>query len=389
LSTINFVDCEARAVGGYGFGALADPSSSVSIALTALVTIFIALYGIRLLLGPAPGTSDTISHIIRIGLVLTIASSWPAWRTVAYDVVLDGPTEIARAVGVRSGLPGSASSPVKRLQDVDDGIVAVTMYGSGRLTGGVAGNSDIGDTATGVALPDQFALGLSRTLYLGTAIGSTAFIRLGAGILLALAPLMAGLALFNWTIGIFTGWLRGLAFCALGSVALLLTQGAMTALLFPWLDEVVALRGDNVLTASAPTELLAMTLGYAILTSGILFLVAKLTFFPSAPRLPRFRMRQNRQVPPATQSPRVLQRNADSAPSRADVISQAVTATMRRTAVTSDAPGSLEPRIFTPRTPTDNVTARSRAPARELLGDSFRRSARSRNVASSRRKPVA
>ena len=72
------IDCQARNIGSFGYGALAEPGSTASVVLTALLTIFVALYGYRLLLGPTPETRNLVSDVIRVGLVLTLAASWPA-----------------------------------------------------------------------------------------------------------------------------------------------------------------------------------------------------------------------------------------------------------------------------------------------------------------------
>ncbi len=41
------VDCQAQAIGAYGFGALSDPASSVAVALTGMLTLFVALFGLQ------------------------------------------------------------------------------------------------------------------------------------------------------------------------------------------------------------------------------------------------------------------------------------------------------------------------------------------------------
>lgn len=332
-STLVHIDCQARTIGAYGFGALADPGSVVSMALTVLLTIFIALFGIRLLLGNPVAGRDVIGDVLRVGIVLTIASSWPAWRTVGYDLVLNGPAEVASAIGVASGLPGSRNDMRARLQNADDGIVAVTVLGSGRFAGDVASGTDIGDSPRGIALSDQFALGMGRTLFLSSTIGSTALVQLGAGILLALAPLMAGLLFFSGTASFFFGWLRALAFCALGNVALLVVQGTELALLYPWLTDVLQQRASRVFTPSAPTELLVMALAFAVLAAGVLFLTAKLTFLPSAARWGTRERRETDRQPFATNER--VQTNpgridGDQIPSRALIVSQAVWQSMRR-----------------------------------------------------------
>ncbi|MEO7247644.1 MAG: type IV secretion system protein, partial [Novosphingobium sp.] len=219
---IAHVDCQAATLGTSGFAALSDPSSGVIIALTSLLTLFIALFGIRMMLGRDLAPSDLVGDVIKVGIVLTLATSWPAWRIVGYDVVMKAPQELAGSVGRASGLGVDGNSFLARLQNADDGMVAMTMAGSGRLTGGVAAGTDLGDSPRGVAVTDQFGLGMGRTAYLIGTIAPLAIVRLAGGILIALAPLMAGLLLFAGTSGVFFGWLRALGAAMLGNLALIL-----------------------------------------------------------------------------------------------------------------------------------------------------------------------
>lgn len=386
-ATLDHIDCQARAVGAYGYGALADPGSSTSIALTGLLTIFIALFGVRLLIGHAVTGKDVVGEILRVGIVLTIATSWPAWRTVAYDLVLNGPAEIAASVGVASGLPGSRRDMAARLQNADDGIIAMTAFGSGRLTGDVVGGTDAGDAARGIALGDQFAFGIGRTLFLGSVIGSSAIVRLGAGVLLAIAPLMAGLLLFSGTSSIFTGWLRGLAFCAVGNIVLLLTQGIQLALLYPWIGDVLQQRASRIFTPSAPTELLVLMLGFAIATAGLFALTAKLVFFGPGARLSAMM-----DGPPRLQAeaPRPLLRSAtlehtvDRGSSRALIVSEAVSQRMIREDLGN---ARRAPSLSAPSAPPPPAAARHDAqmePAASL-GSSFRRNHRRASGAAEKR----
>ena len=154
-STLAHIGGQGRTSGAYGYGALAGPGSPGIMALTGLLTVFVALFGIRLMLGHAMVRRDLIGDAIRVGLVLTLAMSWPAWRAVGYDLVMDGPAEIARTIGLASGLPGGDGGMIQRLQNADDGIVAITIYGTGRLTCGVVGGSDIVDSFHGIALADE------------------------------------------------------------------------------------------------------------------------------------------------------------------------------------------------------------------------------------------
>lgn len=331
-ATLSHVDCQAQTIGSYGFGALASPGSPVFLALSGLLTIFIALFGIRLMLGDGLGPRDLVTDVFKLGIVLTLATSWPAWRIIGYDTVINGPAEIAGAIGEPAGLgDGSTGDLQVRLQRLDDAIVTITIYGSGRLTGGTPAGNALGDSFQGIALADQFALGMGRASFLAGVIGPHAIVRMGAGVLLALAPLMAGLLLFSPFSGVFVGWARGLGFCLIAGTGLSLVQAAELAMAEPWAADVISQRASSTLTPSAPTELLVLAMAFSILSVGMLWLSARIAFFSSlgfqALSLPRLL-----HVPAVRASGAQSGEHASQMqlPPRAYAIGQAVEATMRR-----------------------------------------------------------
>lgn len=385
-SMLTSIDCQGRTIGAYGFSALSDPASVTGMAVTALLTLFVALFGIRLMLGYRPGPSGLVDSAVRVGLFLALATSWPAWRVLAYDVVLDGPVELASAIGRSAGLPGANSNLPARLQLADDGIVALTALGSGRLAGGVLAVPDRDSETAGIALADQFAMGWARTTFLATAIGATALSRIGAGILLAIAPLMAGLMLFAGTRAIFMGWLRGLGFCALGSLAFTITAGAELAVLYPWLNGVLAQRQSDALTPSAPTELMVITMAFALATAGIMLLIARVLFLPGWGAQGKAAATEpdgDRLPGPGDAAFNAEAGLVPSAPSRAGVVAAALEASMRREA------GASERR----RTPVESLSRReiaerntvSSTPGDRPLGDSWRRTNARTSIAGQRR----
>ena len=97
------IDCQAQLLGSYGWLSLSEPGSLTATITTGLLTLFIALFGLRLLFGPTPGTRDIVFDVLKIGLVLTLALSWPAFRTLIYDVVFLAPaTSFLQAWGLRT-----------------------------------------------------------------------------------------------------------------------------------------------------------------------------------------------------------------------------------------------------------------------------------------------
>jgi type IV secretion system protein VirB6 len=380
-STLTHLDCQGQAIGAYGYGALADPTSSVVLALTGLLTFFMALFGIRLLLGGTVGVRDVVGEVIRIGIVLTLATSWPAWRTIGYDLVTRGPDEIVSSIGNASGLPTNATL-VARLQNLDDGLIAMTTFGTGRLTGDVTGGSDRGDSFHGVAIGDEAGFGWGRVFFLVGTIGPFAIVRLGAGILLALAPLMAGLMLFGQTLGLFMGWLRGLAFVFFASVTISLIEGVELAVLAPWINDVLAHREAKLFTPSAPTELLVLALAFAMVSMGALTLAARVVFMPHGGWMglvSRGKTSFAGSDGAASPSHHLMTQNEPrDGLSRAQSLAQGVAGTMRREAAGGFLAQLRERDAVRERKGLDALRGgieRSTAPG-ETLGNSFRRTQR-------------
>lgn len=264
---LQHIDCQAQAIGSYGYGALADPGSTVSLALTGLLTVFVAIYGMRLTLGHKVDGHDLVGDMVRIAIVLTLASSWPAWRVIGYDMVIHGPQEIATTVGRAARLPGSDGDLTSRLQKVDDALAALNERGAGR---------------PGVANGDWFQLGFARVVFLIGTIGPLALVRLAAGFLLAIAPLVAGLLLFGVTRSILVGWAKGLVTAFLAMIALSLVLSAELAMVEPWLRDVIRLRIANEQTLNAPIEILIMTLAFGLVAFGMIALASRIANHASA-----------------------------------------------------------------------------------------------------------
>ncbi|HEX8192352.1 MAG TPA: type IV secretion system protein [Allosphingosinicella sp.] len=290
------VDCHAQSIGQGGWTALAQPGSAVSLALAGVLTIFISLFGYRLLYGEVPTARDATLMAVKIGAVLMLATSWPAFRTLVYDVTLRGPAELAGSIGRPAGLPGSDGGIAIRLQSVDDMLAELTVIGAGRPP---ATETIVGATET--LTPEQQqqelrrlenlqsrprwnpteeakTLGQARTLYLTGAIAAYASVRLVAGLLLALGPLFALFLLFDATRGLFEGWVRGLAGSAFGAAGTSIVLGVQLALMEPWMATVIATRRADVPTPSVPVELLVMTLVFALVLVAVLIAAARLAY---------------------------------------------------------------------------------------------------------------
>lgn len=269
-ATLRFVDCEARTIGAAGYQALAAPGSVFWPILTGLLTLFVALFGYRMLLGHVPNVREGVLAFVKIGIVLVLATSWPAYQTLVYDTVFRGPAELGAAIGAASGLPGATGGMVSRLETADAAMVSLAIQGAGLPSG------------TRTAMPplfagfEPFALGSARIMFLVGILGAFGAVRLIAGLLLALAPLFVAFLLFDGTRGLFAGWLRVLAGAALGALGTSVILGVQLALIEPWLSNLLAARAAGIAVPSAPVELFVVTSLFAIVLIAMLLALARL-----------------------------------------------------------------------------------------------------------------
>lgn len=361
-SLLDHLDCQGRTLGAAGYQALADPASPVSAVVTGILTLYIALFGLRMILGATPGFRDSVLAVAKIGIVLTIATSWPAFRTVIHDVVTIGPAQLSQVIGAASGLPGANGDLTARLQRVDNGIIRLTTLGSGRndLTSR-APEGRPGETSVERApLTDDLAFGAARIIFVSSIVAGSALVSLGAGVLLALAPLFAGLLLFDTARGLFVGWLRALAFIFLASVAATIIVGVELALLEPWLSRILQLRQARLVTSQAPLELLILCLGFGLTLFGTMAVLLRVAFMMQVSlRLPQLDA-VSEIFRPARAAPRSSASTPSETSGRALAIANAVAASQRRESAAAGRTGRLLQGRWTDRAATSPATATTR-----------------------------
>jgi len=269
---LRFVDCEAQTIGANGYQAFASPGSNFSLVLTGLLTLFIAVQGYRMMLGHVPSAREAVLAFVKIGIVLVLATSWPAYRTLVYDTVFRGPTELSGAIGGASALPGAQGGMVARLEATDKAMVSLAILGAGQPMTVEQAAERMPPPINGF---EAFALGGARMLYLIGIIGAFAAVRLVAGLLLAVAPFFFALLLFDATRGLFEGWLRALAGAALGALGVSIILGVELALLEPWLASLLAARAASITVPNAPVELLVVSTVFCVVLAAMLWAVSR------------------------------------------------------------------------------------------------------------------
>lgn len=354
-SVVGFVDCHARTLGEAGYRALGG-GSPIGLAIAGLIAIYIALIGYRLLLGETFSVRDGVSSAVKIGLVLALSTQWSAYRTVVYDVVIDGPSELAARILAPSGLGGSDRQALtSRLQgayDVLDALLhpdpaAITSrQTSPRNADGVPATLPTAAGAGQLSAPSPgFLAASSMILIVGTLAGLLA-VRVIAGLLLALGPLFIGCFLFEAMRGLFVGWLRVLIGTAVGAVAGPTVIAIELAILEPQLRLLQQLVAAGTPVPILPGEILATTALFALVLTAALIAVMRAA---AGLRLPDAVLRHAMQLVERHQSPsdarpeqreqQAFVRQAEEGMSRARLVANAVIDLDRRDGRTGTTEG--------------------------------------------------
>ncbi|MGZ8325904.1 MAG: type IV secretion system protein [Allosphingosinicella sp.] len=339
-SVLAFLDCQAYSLGARGWQALAAPGSTLAFLLLGFLTLFVALFGYRLLLGHGPDVRTGVIAFVKIGIVFALATSWGAYSTLVYDVVNRGPAELAAEIGTPSGLPGTRGDLVARLDGADRAFVALAVLGEGRPPPQLVANQPVAPNVPPQAYPgfNTYAIGWSRMLFLIASIAGLGAVRLIAGLLLAVGPFFIAFLLFENTRSLFEGWVRVLAGAALAALGVSIALAVELAMIEPWLSDLLARRAADEWLPGMPVELLVATTAFALIVLAMLYACAKTAFaFRLAPIWQAVTGRGVRN--PASEERRFAapaMARGDAPPSearsRAATVADAVAATQRREA---------------------------------------------------------
>jgi len=266
-STTGYIDCQAEQLGSGAWQALAAPGSTLAVVLTGFLTIVIALIGYNLLFGRVMSMREGTLAFVKIGAVFALATSWPAYRTLVYDLVTEGPAQLVAEIGPAAGVVGSDGTLLQRLDLTDRALAELALLGPG--------NPPPGATTEIVPPPfagfNAFALGGSRILFLLTAVGALAAVRVVTGLMVALGPFFVAFLMFDSTRSLFEGWVRVIAGAALAAIGVAIVLGLELALLDPWLGGVLARRMAGEAVPTAPAELFVLVTLFTIIVLAAIY----------------------------------------------------------------------------------------------------------------------
>ena len=231
---LRVVDCMSGEAASFAFGRLFGSDAVLGQALTAALTLYIAFYAIGLLTGRTSlSVSALTPRMMTLGIALTFATSWVAYQSVIWNLLVGAPDQIA------SLLIGTSGSATSLFADRLDTIFAVVAQAAAATEAVSAGMPDTGSIASG---PDL--LWLSALLLLLGTVGVLLVARIALAAMLALGPIFIICGLFEGSRGLFEGWLKAAVLFALTPLLAVLIGGATIALLSPMLDSLAAAGGQ-------------------------------------------------------------------------------------------------------------------------------------------------
>lgn len=351
------VDCQTRAYAQGGYLALTQGSPVFQTALTALLTIYVALFGYRMLFAQGnTRLSDAPRIALAVGAILALATSWSTFQALVFDVAERAPLEIAAIAsspwqeGGRSSL---ASDPVAGLEATYREL-SLTAASYGKVAG-----VDAKAYASPQAAAAE-AVSLASGLLFFSSVGVISAATLAIGILTAVGPVFIALALLPATRGVFVGWVRALLAAALTPLVGWLLLVMMLTVIEPWLTALADQRAAQQLQPQTAISTAALVFVFGAAQAALVLGACVMALGFHLPRSAQSRgggsAEPGRAVPApalagaAVQPSRAerlafdLQRDVAQSAARTRAASLAATAGAQRTAVSvslGDAPARL------------------------------------------------
>lgn len=186
-------------------GAFGSLTPLVQVLWRLMFIIFIAVFGYKVIISGRFGANDLIVNIVKIVVLLAIATEWDTFYLIVYNMVTDLPSDVAGQImqGAANVIPNAAASDDATANTVLSEFYDRSMEVSEKLLEGAGWNR------------------VGLYLYAGTIwFGAIAFTgyaamliilaKIAVAILLAVGPLFILLLIFSNTKNLFEGWLRTL-----------------------------------------------------------------------------------------------------------------------------------------------------------------------------------
>lgn len=254
---LRVVDCQTHNAVAEGYGRLFGSGGAFGAVLTAALTLYVAFFAYRLLTGRGGLSLAALTpRMLLVGLVLTFATSWPAYQTMVFDLLTKGPEQVASVV--IGGDAAAAHGFVAYLDKLFARLLDVSTQ--------LAGATDP-KAAKAVALTPAAMVQYAAMILLFGTMGTLVVAKIILAMLLAVGPIFIVLALYAGTRGLFEGWLRSAMLFALAPLLTILVGWAGLTMLNPLITAITE-------PGAAVTPRLAMMLFAGALIYAALLIVA-------------------------------------------------------------------------------------------------------------------
>ena len=245
-------DCQSFGLVERGYTALSQPGGPVAALLTGLLVLAVAFFGYRLLLGLGLMLVDVVSLVIKIGVVLLLATSWEAWQAVAYDSFARAPVRIAAEM--LTGL--NATDPITGLQAALDGLENASV--------GYRTRAGIASPLVGGPAAAAMTLNVSGYFLTLSILGLLVVARILLALLLAITPLIAGFILFDATRGMAARWLAAMVTTAIVPMFVLVLAAVELSILNPMITRLLSEQAAERFENEAVTPIGLVTIIFAL-----------------------------------------------------------------------------------------------------------------------------
>jgi len=360
---LNSVDCFTALYVERAYARLFGEAGALMPALIGALTIYVALYGYRLMLGGSVRLPDLARRFALIGVLFAFVGNWPAYQTVFVNTVSGGAEDVAALLQSAASGTAPRSGLSESLGETLDAMTTLAADGAPARADAPLTPVDIAPPRAPAGVSAATMIWLSAAIVGVSSAGVLIVIKASLGFLLALGPAFLFLALFRQTRGLTEGWLRTIAG---GMFALIFTTLA-TSMALLVIDPMVAAAADARAAGRSASQsaftLMIACIVFAMLVRQSLAVTARLA---GAWRLPGA-SEDERPAPPAAES---VARLSLPPASRVDAIAAAAGfgAASAPSIRASAAAGALAPTIVAARDADGRATMRRAARAYRGFG---------------------
>ncbi|MFA5988435.1 MAG: type IV secretion system protein [Sphingomonas sp.] len=256
------IDCFVHGSGSENYARFVGAGSPFGIVLTTAMTLYVALIGYRLIFGAGGiALSDWAPRALLLGAIMALTTSWNSYQLLVYDVLTQGPQQIAAWSNAQAGQPGNLMARVDTISghmlDIadawsrsTDADVAEQAAQPGDIFASANSTDTQGESSKPLAAKAKTAVSpitiitprgglgpnmllLGALLLLLASAGVVAVAKVLLALLLMIGPMFVALALFDSTRGLAVGWARAAVSLAIVPLFALLTTAAALAFLEP------------------------------------------------------------------------------------------------------------------------------------------------------------